>query len=353
MSTNLPSSSKFNEPPQNNKLLSAHSRSAAPLAQRGDLGQYADLPPRHRRSPTAPSAAISSAAAAAAAAAANAVAGNGDGNGEWRDNKENRYDYRDRDQEHEAGPSHPVPAPRPSADKLRLERERAEYLRQKESQRERDRERDRERELEEEMAARDREREEDRILAERREREEREMARQRRQEARAQETVRPGFAQQPHADRVAPAPPGNSRERERERDRERDREREGKRFIEVRYEMEVFLSLILNLIGILTQVRKKRYQRLDCIGRGGTSRVYRVLEESTQRIFALKRVNLEQADPETIKGYQNEIQLLGRLADKSGIIRLYDHESNVRKNYISLVSLCTTRRFVYDPRTPF
>lgn len=87
------------------------------------------------------------------------------------------------------------------------------------------------------------------------------------------------------------------------------------------------------------QVRKKRYQRLDVIGRGGTSKVFRVLEETSSRIFALKRVSLEQADSETVKGYQNEIQLLNRLADKPGIIRLYDHESNVRKVYICLVSV--------------
>lgn len=87
----------------------------------------------------------------------------------------------------------------------------------------------------------------------------------------------------------------------------------------------------------IRQVRKKNYLRLDCVGRGGTSRVYRALDESTNKICAIKRVTLERADADTIKGYQNEIQLLLRLKGKPGIIDLIDHESNTKKNFIMLV----------------
>lgn len=77
---------------------------------------------------------------------------------------------------------------------------------------------------------------------------------------------------------------------------------------------------------------------MDCIGRGGSSRVYKALDESTNKVCAIKRVSLERADADTIKGYQNEIQLLLRLKGKPGIIDLIDYESNVRKNVIMLVS---------------
>ena len=73
------------------------------------------------------------------------------------------------------------------------------------------------------------------------------------------------------------------------------------------------------------------------MGRGGSSRVYRVLDENND-IYAIKRVTLERADAETIQGYQNEIQLLNRLNGQPGIIKLIDFESNVKKNTIMLVN---------------
>ena len=72
-------------------------------------------------------------------------------------------------------------------------------------------------------------------------------------------------------------------------------------------------------------VNKKNYARLNCIGRGGSSRVYSVMS-NTNEVYAIKRVSLEKTDKETLKGYMNEIALLKRLEGNSRIIRLIDSE---------------------------
>ncbi len=62
------------------------------------------------------------------------------------------------------------------------------------------------------------------------------------------------------------------------------------------------------------------------IGRGGTSRVYKVVSP-TNEILALKRVQLDPTDHETMKGYMNEISLLKRLDGNDRIIRLVDSDT--------------------------
>ena len=62
------------------------------------------------------------------------------------------------------------------------------------------------------------------------------------------------------------------------------------------------------------------------IGKGGSSKVYRVMNSSNE-IYAIKRVSLDKTDDETINGYMNEISLLRRLEGNRRVIRLIDHES--------------------------
>jgi serine/threonine-protein kinase TTK/MPS1 len=61
------------------------------------------------------------------------------------------------------------------------------------------------------------------------------------------------------------------------------------------------------------------------IGKGGSSRVYKVLSNNNQ-MFAVKRVSLDRTDQETMSGYMNEISLLKRLEGNHRIIRLIDSE---------------------------
>lgn len=72
-------------------------------------------------------------------------------------------------------------------------------------------------------------------------------------------------------------------------------------------------------------VNRKGYARLDMIGKGGSSRVYRCLDHNNE-IFAIKRVTLDKTDAETLQNYKNEIGLLKRLAGNARIIRLIDSE---------------------------
>lgn len=72
-------------------------------------------------------------------------------------------------------------------------------------------------------------------------------------------------------------------------------------------------------------MNKKAYARLDMIGKGGSSRVYRVLS-ATNDLYAVKRVSLDKTDAETMSGYMNEIALLKRLDGNRRIIRLIDSE---------------------------
>lgn len=83
-------------------------------------------------------------------------------------------------------------------------------------------------------------------------------------------------------------------------------------------------------------INKKSYTRLGCIGRGGSSRVYRVMAENS-KIFALKRVNLEDVDPASLTGYKEEINLLKTLEKVDRVVQLFDWEMNEEKHALSVL----------------
>ncbi|KAK2593824.1 hypothetical protein QQS21_008482 [Conoideocrella luteorostrata] len=84
------------------------------------------------------------------------------------------------------------------------------------------------------------------------------------------------------------------------------------------------------------RVNGKCYTRLECLGRGGSAKVYRVTAENG-KMFALKRVSLENADEGTIKGYRGEIDLLAKLKGVDRVVDLYDHEMNSEKQVLTLL----------------
>lgn len=89
--------------------------------------------------------------------------------------------------------------------------------------------------------------------------------------------------------------------------------------------------------NVVLKVNGRPYTRLDCIGRGGSAKVYRVTAENG-KMFALKRVNIENADENTVKGYKGEINLLQKMSSVERVIQLYDYELNEEKHMLSLVS---------------
>lgn len=83
--------------------------------------------------------------------------------------------------------------------------------------------------------------------------------------------------------------------------------------------------------------------RFDLLGKGGSSRVYRVMDPNNE-IYAIKRVSLDRTDAESMNGYMNEIALLKRLDGNHRIIRLIDSEvkagSGGSKGHLMLVMEC-------------
>ncbi|XP_044146519.1 dual specificity protein kinase TTK isoform X2 [Bufo gargarizans] len=85
-------------------------------------------------------------------------------------------------------------------------------------------------------------------------------------------------------------------------------------------------------------VKGRMYAVLKQIGTGGSSKVFQVMDEK-KHLYAIKYVNLEEADTQTIESYQNEISHLHKLQQHSDkIIRLYDFE--ITKEHIYMVMEC-------------
>ncbi|KAF9922614.1 Dual-specificity kinase, spindle pole body (SPB) duplication and spindle checkpoint function [Linnemannia zychae] len=83
-------------------------------------------------------------------------------------------------------------------------------------------------------------------------------------------------------------------------------------------------------------VNNRPYTRLQQVGKGGSSRVFKVLS-SYSKIMALKKVTFDRADQAAIDGYVNEVRLLLRLNKNPRIVKFFDAEINHQKNYLCLV----------------
>ena len=86
-------------------------------------------------------------------------------------------------------------------------------------------------------------------------------------------------------------------------------------------------------------VRGIQYTKLECVGKGGSSKVYKVMAPN-KKIFALKRIRLNGRDQEAATGFLDEITLLSRLRGKSNIIQLIDSEVHKRDGIIYMVLEC-------------
>ncbi|KXJ92008.1 putative Serine/threonine-protein kinase mph1 [Microdochium bolleyi] len=84
------------------------------------------------------------------------------------------------------------------------------------------------------------------------------------------------------------------------------------------------------------KVNGKCYTRLDCLGRGGSGKVYRVAADNG-KMFALKRVSVEGADENTVRGLKGEIDLLKKLTSVDRVVTLFDYDMNEEKQVLSLL----------------
>ena len=64
---------------------------------------------------------------------------------------------------------------------------------------------------------------------------------------------------------------------------------------------------------------------MELIGRGGSSKVFKIMEMDSGKLFALKKVKLCKQEPTVSEGYLNEIELLKKLKGNKHIIQLEDY----------------------------
>ena len=83
-------------------------------------------------------------------------------------------------------------------------------------------------------------------------------------------------------------------------------------------------------------INDTRYSRVKLVGRGGSSKVYKVLDPAGN-VFALKRIKMKNTSDSAMANQRNEINLLRKLSGKSGIIRLVDTHINMATKTVSVV----------------
>ncbi|MFH4981274.1 hypothetical protein AB6A40_007983 [Gnathostoma spinigerum] len=114
-------------------------------------------------------------------------------------------------------------------------------------------------------------------------------------------------------------------------------------------------SEIRNSSNHRIEVNSKFYTVIDLLGKGGSSKVYQVLDETKKKCRALKCVDLSDADALTRQAYLNEIKLLMDLKDSGCVVVLLDHELRGDRLYIvmergdtDLATFLKTRRQQID-----
>lgn len=89
------------------------------------------------------------------------------------------------------------------------------------------------------------------------------------------------------------------------------------------------------IVTEIVKVNGVPYSRLELIGKGGSSKVYKIMNMQG-KILAMKKVKLDGADESMILSYMNEITLLNRLKGCDSIIKLYDSEIDNVNRYITI-----------------
>ncbi|XP_069131521.1 dual specificity protein kinase TTK-like isoform X1 [Argopecten irradians] len=83
-------------------------------------------------------------------------------------------------------------------------------------------------------------------------------------------------------------------------------------------------------------VNGKQYWVLKLVGRGGSSKVYKVMDCNLEN-RAIKVVDLSDANEQILEGYRNEIHLLERLQYCSKVIKMYDYEYDEENSKLYIV----------------
>lgn len=68
-----------------------------------------------------------------------------------------------------------------------------------------------------------------------------------------------------------------------------------------------------------------QYEKLELVGRGGTSKVYKVKCVNDNHLYAIKKVVFDQFDQVCIKGFKGEIDLLSKFKGNTRVVQLIDY----------------------------
>ncbi|EGZ09120.1 hypothetical protein PHYSODRAFT_525160, partial [Phytophthora sojae] len=84
------------------------------------------------------------------------------------------------------------------------------------------------------------------------------------------------------------------------------------------------------------KVNGQKYIKLEQIGSGGSSKVYRMLGPDL-KIYALKKIKLKKLDAQSIAQFTNEINLLKKLQGSPYIIKLIAAEQDLKQRQINVI----------------
>lgn len=80
------------------------------------------------------------------------------------------------------------------------------------------------------------------------------------------------------------------------------------------------------------------YEKLELLGRGGSSKVYKVKALFNNKLYAIKKVTFDQFEESCIKGFKGEIDLLLKLKNADRVVKLVDHA--IGESSVYLVMEC-------------
>ncbi|AQZ11534.1 MPS1 (YDL028C) [Zygosaccharomyces parabailii] len=87
----------------------------------------------------------------------------------------------------------------------------------------------------------------------------------------------------------------------------------------------------------ITVVNDVEYEKIELLGRGGSSKVYKV-KDNFNKIYALKRVVFDEFDDSSVSGFKGEIELLNKLKDQARVVKLLDYE--MEPGVLNLIMEC-------------
>lgn len=74
----------------------------------------------------------------------------------------------------------------------------------------------------------------------------------------------------------------------------------------------------------IISINGKQYEKLELLGKGGSSKVFKV-KSMSNKVYAIKKISFDEFDEASIKGFKGEIDLLSKLRDQERVVGLIDH----------------------------